>query len=128
MRQVQLLYKLEPAGSHGVWGLDDYHFLPFLFGASELVGQSDFPVPGDILSEQSLLQHRDDYMYANCVQFIKEVKSGPFHEHSPILYDISGTPNWAKVALGMVKMYQAEVLFKFPVIKHTAFGSLLRFP
>lgn len=128
MRKLQLTYMLEPAGSHGVWGLDDYHFLPFLFGAAELVDHPVITKPDDIHKEKLMTEYSEEYIYMNCIQFIKKVKkNAPFYECSPILNDISGAASWAKVASGLIKMYQGEVLFKHPVIKHTHFGSLFKF-
>jgi hypothetical protein len=128
MRKIQLQYNLEPAGSHGVWGLDDYHFLPFIFGGAELVNNAIFKTPEYIHKDNLVEQYKDEYMYINCIAFIKKVKSSAaFGESSPILNDISAAASWEKVANGMVKMYQVEVLNKYPVMQHLRFGELFPF-
>lgn len=127
MRKIQMIYKLEPAGSHGVWGLDDYHFLPFIFGAAELVGHPQYG-PSAIHDDGVLSRESGEFLYFHCIQYIKQAKSsGHFGEHSPMLNDISAVPNWEKVAGGLVKMYKTEVMNKFPVMKHFFFGSIIRF-
>ena len=64
MRRIQLTYMLEPAGSHGVWGLDDYHFLPFLMGSAELINNRDeVETPNFIHKDQVLQDFAEEYMY-----------------------------------------------------------------
>uniref|UniRef100_A0A3B3QT01 Serine/threonine-protein phosphatase 2A activator n=1 Tax=Paramormyrops kingsleyae TaxID=1676925 RepID=A0A3B3QT01_9TELE len=124
MRKLQKTYRMEPAGSQGVWGLDDFQFLPFIWGSSQLV---DHPTlePRHFVEEKMVNEHHQDYMFLECIKFINEMKTGPFAEHSNQLWNISAVPTWSKVNQGLVRMYKAECLEKFPVIQHFKFGSLL---
>jgi len=74
MRLIQAKYCLEPAGSHGVWGLDDYQHLAFYFGASQLI-KSERYLPESI-HEEAAMREYEDYMYFGCIRFILEVKKG----------------------------------------------------
>jgi len=86
------------------------------------------PHPGDVAKAPAVARERNRNMYFSAIGFIYDVKKGPFWEHSNILYDVSGVKaGWAKINKGMIKMYNAEVLSKFPVVQHFPFGSLFSF-
>jgi hypothetical protein len=128
-RRIQTDYMLEPAGSHGVWGLDDYHCLPFYFGACQLEaevksGRQDYS-PASIHDESLLRLEGDRFLYFDCIRFIKSLKKGaPFFESAPMLNDISHLPSWGKVASGLILLFEGEVLKKRQVVQHFKFGSI----
>ncbi|XP_023324894.1 serine/threonine-protein phosphatase 2A activator [Eurytemora carolleeae] len=114
---------MEPAGSMGVWNLDDYQFVAFILGAAQLIKGSRVK-PKSIAEPEIAEMLKNDYHFYACLAFINQVKTGPFHEHSNQLWNISAVPLWSKVFTGLIKMYRAEVLCKFPVIQHSLFGSI----
>ncbi|KAK1219461.1 Serine/threonine-protein phosphatase 2A activator 1 [Marasmius sp. AFHP31] len=119
--RLQDVYKLEPAGSHGVWGLDDSHFLGYIFGSAQLRDQQSIPVSAVLRTPLPPTN-----LYFMSIMRIHEVKKGPFHEHSSQLHSIAvGVPNWGKVNSGLFKMYEAEVLGKRVVVQHIPLGGLL---
>ncbi|ADV24998.1 serine/threonine-protein phosphatase 2A activator 1 [Cryptococcus gattii E566] len=121
---LQKTYNLEPAGSHGVWGLDDYCFLPYLFGSAQLLGSNLTPSaslslalshhPSAVLPPSAPMTD----LYTLSLHHLTLFKSGAsFSEHSPLLYSLSQMPNWVKPHGGLRKMFLGEVAGKRVVVQ-----------
>ena len=94
-----------------MWGLDDHSFLPYIFGSAQYGppitsnqqiptegSRANSPDPGDVVKANVVEKERNKNFYFGAVGFIYDVKKGPFWEHSPTLYDISGVrAGWAKI-------------------------------
>lgn len=125
VRRIQSVYRLEPAGSKGVWGLDDHQHLVYIWGASQLKTHPTLR-PISVLTPSLIEPEASSYLFLSSILHIRQLKTGPFAEHSPMLNNIASTvPNWTKVNTGLLKMYEEEVLKKVPVVQHFWFGGLL---
>lgn len=123
-----LNYNLEPAGSHGVWGLDDNYHFSFVLGSAQMI-QKPLCKPKSSLSYAKeniakVSEQNFNFLIWN-LQVIGEVKNYKnFKEHSPMLNDILySVDDWGKINNGLYKMWVDEVLMKFPVIQHFMFGK-----
>ena len=66
-------YTLEPAGSHGVWGLDDTSFLPFLLGSGQLRDQSTAPSTASVMQLEVIQAQKDKNLYFAAIAWINKV-------------------------------------------------------
>lgn len=123
VKDIIITYNLEPAGSHGVWGLDDNFHFSYIIGSAQMMAEP-ICTPKDSLACVKNNLDNDNFLLWN-VRFIKEVKGlRNFHEHSPVLHDIlHNIKTWDKINMGLYKMWIDEVLLKFPVVQHFYFGK-----
>jgi serine/threonine-protein phosphatase 2A activator len=125
VKVIQKKFLLEPAGSLGAWGLDDYNFLPFLFGSSQL-SSHDHLRPCSVRNPDVLKELSGSYLYVDAISNI--IRAGiPLAERSPILNDITASKTWNKVYMGLLKMYEKNVLGKIQVMQHFLFCRIIAF-
>ena len=65
---------MEPAGSRGVHAIDDFQFLPFLFGSSQLIGIFKIKIPDYYLRPEMVSQYKNDNLFFEAIQYINEVR------------------------------------------------------
>ena len=67
VRKLQSTYRMEPAGSQGVWSLDDYQFVVFIWGAAQMVGHGRIK-PKSISDYDIADMLAPDYHFFSCIK------------------------------------------------------------
>lgn len=115
VRNLIRKFNVEPAGSHGLWGLDDYQFLPFLLGSSELHNSA------------CVLDNLKTSCYKEAIDFIKETKGKggtPIEFIAPKLYSMRNL-KWTDVNVKLFRMYNEDVLRSEVVYQHFIYSKYL---
>jgi serine/threonine-protein phosphatase 2A activator len=82
---------MEPAGTMGMWNLDNYQFAALILRAAQL-SRGAWVKPNAIADPEMTKMLKKDYYLFACFAYIHQVKAGPFHDHSNKLWNIGGFP------------------------------------
>ncbi|KAH8385494.1 hypothetical protein KR093_011242, partial [Drosophila rubida] len=126
VRRLQLQFELSAAGFQGAYSLDDYQFVPYLWGAAQLCHTPPF-TPRQLLLPAVYGQWQRHYLLAGCVGFVADSKEGSFATHSCQLWSITTLSSWTQVYRGLHNMYLKEVLNQFHMLRHMYFGQVMSF-
>ena len=72
VRRLQLTYRMEPTGSHGEWSLDDYQYVPFIWGSGQLAVNAPFE-SNRFLERGIINQHKNGFYFIDCIDNITQV-------------------------------------------------------
>ncbi|KAG0419937.1 Serine/threonine-protein phosphatase 2A activator [Dictyocoela roeselum] len=124
-------FNLEPAGSHGPWGLDDYQVLPFLFGSAEIVRdikKIGMMANGKVFEELVDGELGCSYEYGRTLKFVESQKckfnKTGFDKHSPFIWELHKQP-WESVNKSLYDLFVEDVLAKAVVTQHFIFTKYL---
>jgi serine/threonine-protein phosphatase 2A activator len=123
-RLVQVKFRLEPAGSRGVYNMDDFQYLPFLFGAAQLVGVK-YIATKEFFHHENVDMFKNDFIFLEAVDFILNNKRGPFHEHSYTLWCLVDLGSWENIFRRIRMKFTDDVLGPFPIVQHLLFGRYI---
>lgn len=123
-RRVQTKFRLEPAGSRGVYNMDDFQFLPFLFGAAQMNGVK-YIATKDFHNPDNVDMFKKDFIFFEAVDFILNNKRGPFHEHSYTLWCFTDLGSWDNIYRRIKAKFIDDVLGPFPIVQHILFGNYI---
>lgn len=123
-RRLQTKFRLEPAGSRGVYNMDDFQFLPFLFGAAQLSGVK-YISTSNFYQPDQVEMFKDDFVFFGALEFILNNKRGPFSEHSYTLWGFTNLGSWDNITRRIQAKFIDDVLSPFPVNQHLLFGKYI---
>ncbi|ELQ76162.1 Phosphotyrosyl phosphatase activator [Trachipleistophora hominis] len=122
VRNLIYRFNLEPAGSHGPWVIDDYHFMPFLFGSAQLI-DTKLTFTDLFKKENAHLLYSEAVLF--CIKHKCRFVKTDFKKHSAALYSIKDI-DWKSINERIMEMIEEEVMGRDVVTQHFIYSKYLK--